>query len=480
MHASTRPAAVAGMFYPREPGRLGAEVRELLARADARHADVAPKVLVVPHAGYRYSGAVAATGYRQIEGLAGRVTRVVLIGPAHRVALRGLAAPASTAFETPLGPVPVDVDAIDRLADLPQVLRDDRAHTAEHALEVQLPFLQAVLGSGFRLVPLVVGRADAADVAEVLERLWGGPETLIVVSTDLSHYLPDEAARLTDRHTASRIAALATDLDPYEACGAHALNGALLCARRHGLRAELLDLRNSGDTSGDRQRVVGYASLALREPAGVDEADVDDAAAIAAAAQAHGEALLGQALLARAHNRIASALGHAHEPEPVHPALSRPGATFVTLRDAAGALRGCIGRLTATRPLADDVSHNAAAAAFEDPRFAPLAAEEWEGLRIEVSLLGEPTPLPAMATLQEAAGTLVSGEDGVILEWQGHRATFLPQVWEQLPRAEPFLRQLLRKAGLPEGFWSPEVRLHRYRVRKFERAPVAPRPEGAR
>jgi AmmeMemoRadiSam system protein B len=184
-----------------------------------------------------------------------------MFGPAHRLALDGLAAPRAEAFETPLGRVAVDGAALASLDELPQVRRSDRAHEREHSLEVQLPFLQTLLGSSFNLVPLVVGVADPEAVAQVLERLWGGVETLIVISSDFSHYLPYEQAQAADRATARRILALAADISPQEACGASAINGALLAARRHGLVPRLLDLRNSGDTAGDRDRVVGYGAI---------------------------------------------------------------------------------------------------------------------------------------------------------------------------------------------------------------------------
>ncbi len=194
------------------------------------------------------------------------ISRVVLLGPAHRVVLDGLAAPHAEAFETPLGRVAVDAAALTALDDLPQVTRSERVHEREHSLEVQLPFLQTLLGSSFTLVPLVVGDAGAEAVAQVLERLWGGDETLIVVSSDLSHYLPYEQAQAADHATAQRILALDGALTPHEACGAAAINGALLAARRHGLAPRILDLRNSGDTAGDRDRVVGYAAIAFMEP----------------------------------------------------------------------------------------------------------------------------------------------------------------------------------------------------------------------
>jgi hypothetical protein len=410
--------------------------------------------LVVPHAGYVYSGPVAGHAYARLAPWAAQVRRVVLLGPAHRVALRGLAVPTVDAFETPLGRVPIAREACAALADLPQVSRSDRAHAMEHSLEVQLPFLQAVLGTSFELLPLAVGDASRDEVAEVVERLWGGDETLIVVSSDLSHYLPYDDAQATDRTTAARIVALATDLDPYEACGAHALNGALVAARRHGLQAELLDLRNSGDTAGDRRRVVGYAALALTAP--LEDLDADDEQQFAAA------------LLGRARNSIAAALGLAREPETAHPRLAAIGATFVTLRDARGELRGCIGRLEAVATLEEDVRRNAAAAAFGDPRFDPLQAHEWPGVCIEVSLLEPPEPLPPARTRGEALRQLRPHVDGVIVDWRGHSATFLPQVWQQLPEPEAFLAALLRKAGLGADFWAEDLRLRRYRVRHFE------------
>jgi AmmeMemoRadiSam system protein B/AmmeMemoRadiSam system protein A len=469
-----RPAAVAGTFYPANAAALRAQVQACLDR-EAGAGDTAPrpKLLIVPHAGYVYSGAVAGRAYARLARWAGAIRRVVLLGPAHRVALRGLALPTSDGFETPLGRVTIDDAAREALAALPQVVRHDRAHALEHSLEVQLPFLQTLLGPAFTLLPLAVGEASAEEVAGVIERLWGGDETLIVISSDLSHYLPYDDARATDRMTVARIVGLATDIDPFEACGAHGLNGALLAARRHGLRAELLDLRSSGDTAGDRRHVVGYAALALAPACHEADGDGGSAAEVETASPADlnqgDDGRLGAALLSRARNSIAAALGldRPHEPEPAHPALREAAATFVTLRDAQGQLRGCIGRLEAVARLEDDVRRNAVAAAFDDPRFDPLAAHEWDGLRIEISLLDAAQPLPPARTRGQALRQLRPHVDGVILEWRGRRATFLPQVWAELPAPEDFLAALLHKAGLPADFWHEQVQLQRYRVRHF-------------
>lgn len=258
---TTRPATVAGTFYPADGDLLQATVRQLLDNAKV-HPGVPPKALIVPHAGYVYSGPIAATAYRLISEASRAVTRVVLIGPAHRVPLSGMAFPSVDAFVTPGGTVPLDRKAIDDALNLPGTVVSDEAHDLEHCLEVQLPFLEAALGD-FELVPFLVGQCPPQELARVLEALWGGEETLIVVSSDLSHYHSYEDAQQIDAHTTAKIAARATDITGEEACGATAINGLMLIARGLDLSVHTLDVRNSGDTAGDRSAVVGYGAYAL-------------------------------------------------------------------------------------------------------------------------------------------------------------------------------------------------------------------------
>jgi len=263
--SNIRPAAVAGSFYPGEASALAAEVAACLAAAQvATHGAPAPKAIIAPHAGYIYSGAIAASIYARLAPLRGKVRRVILVGPAHRVFVRGAAIPGTRAFASPLGTVELDPESLAALRQLPFVEVSDRAHALEHALEVQ-----AVLGS-FVLVPVVVGDASPQEAAQLLDAVWGGPDTLIVVSSDLSHYLSYDAARRRDRATASAILELDARLVPEQACGAASINGLLEAARRRGLTAELVDLRNSGDTAGDRSRVVGYGAFAFHALAARD------------------------------------------------------------------------------------------------------------------------------------------------------------------------------------------------------------------
>jgi hypothetical protein len=261
---NVRSAAVAGSFYPRDRDSLAAQVKGHLASASPGTGARPPKAIIAPHAGYIYSGPIAAAAYALLGACRGVVKRVVLAGPAHRVYVDGAAVPAASAFDTPFGKVAVDRETVARLLELPFVEASDAAHALEHSLEVHLPFLQAVLGE-FSLVPIVVGDAAPHEMAELLEVAWGGDETLVVVSSDLSHYLPYEAARKRDRGTVDSILALDARIDPQDACGAMPINGLLTLARRRNMAIELLDLRNSGDTAGDRERVVGYASFAVYE-----------------------------------------------------------------------------------------------------------------------------------------------------------------------------------------------------------------------
>lgn len=446
---STRPPAVAGLFYPADATQLRSDVRALLRAAATDAAPPPVKALIVPHAGFIYSGATAARAYARLAAQRGRIRRVLLLGPAHRVPVRGLALPGADCFDTPLGRVAIDREALARIAELPQVLRSEAAHAQEHALEVQLPFLIETLGE-FTLLPLVVGDAEAHAVAEVLERLWGGDETLLVVSSDLSHYLDYASANQIDRDTCARILALEAGIDWDQACGATPVNGLLLAARRHGLQAQLLARCNSGDTAGDRRRVVGYAAFAFTAAAPVGEADTT----------------LGEASLEHARAAIAEALRQPLPPPREHAGLDVATACFVTLKQS-GELRGCIGTLQASAPLRCNLHRYARAAAFEDPRFPPLQRDELPRTQIEVSLLSPLEALPPCAEA-EAIALLRPGRDGLVLDCDGRRGTFLPQVWEALPEPRDFLAELRRKAGLPRDFWSEAVRLSRYTVRHWQ------------
>ncbi len=261
---AVRSPAVAGQFYPADPEELRAEVNAFLAEAKKTEGKI-PKAIIAPHAGYEYSGPIAGSAYACLARGRGRVKRVVLLGPSHFVAFDGLAASSATVFQSPLGSVPVDEEALGRVAVLPQVTTLDAAHEHEHSLEVHLPFLQIALAE-FKLVPLVVGDATAEEVGGVLNELWDGNETSIVISSDLSHYHDYRTAQQIDHETARRIEALSwKDLDGDQACGCRPICGLLRAAESHGLRCHTVDLRSSGDTAGDRDRVVGYGAFVFTE-----------------------------------------------------------------------------------------------------------------------------------------------------------------------------------------------------------------------
>ena len=442
-----RAAAVAGTFYPSRSDELLESVDALLAAA-ATDAPC-PKAIIAPHAGYIYSGPIAATLYARVRNGAERIKRVVLLGPSHRVGFRGIAACSADHYQTPLGPIPIDKESIARVVQFPATGYLDQAHTHEHSLEVHLPFLQRVLGD-FTLVPLVIGQVDAPEVAAVLEALWGGEETLVVISSDLSHHESYARASQRDRDTCSRIEALQTDIRGEEACGCKPINGLLHLARQRGLTIKTVDYRNSGDTAGPRDSVVGYGAYVLYEEQRLP---------------------LGwrQQLLQLARNSIYRQLQSGEEfaldlsdyPEE----LARNGASFVTL-NLKGRLRGCIGSLVAHRPLAEDVAHNARAAAFSDPRFAPLTLAEYREIDLHISVLSEPEPV-AVNSLAELVAVLRPGRDGLIIDENGRRATYLPSVWEQLPEPREFVRQLRIKAGLDPDGWTPATRVFRYTTVEF-------------
>ncbi|HEY2998134.1 MAG TPA: AmmeMemoRadiSam system protein B [Acidimicrobiales bacterium] len=446
-----RTPAVAGLFYPAEPDELRAAVAGHVAAGPPPAAASLPKALIAPHAGYRYSGATAGAAYRTVAALRGRVTRVVLAGPAHRVPVDGGGVGVSTAgaWRTPLGDVRVDVDACRALVAGGMAVEADEAHAPEHSLEVHLPFLQVVLGR-VAVVPLVVGRCPPGSVAVVLDAVWGGEETLVVVSTDLSHYLDDTTARRRDRHTRHAILeGRVDDIGPYDACGCVPVGGLLLAARDHGIAPRTLAVATSADAAGDPARVVGYGSFGFDVPRPL----------------VAGER---RWLLRRARAAIVVELATG-EPDPlgdddVPERLRLPGASFVTL-EHGGELSGCIGSLEARRPLWQDVARNARAAAFADPRFGPLEAGMLDRTVITVSVLSGLDPLPG--SHDDLVTALRPGVDGVLLEAGGHRGTFLPTVWDKLPGAEEFVDHLVGKAGLPDRGWPDDAQAWRYTTDEF-------------
>jgi AmmeMemoRadiSam system protein B/AmmeMemoRadiSam system protein A len=470
---TVRLPAHAGRFYPGDPATLTHDIdgylREEFHGVVPATAPVSarPKALVVPHAGYMFSGPVAGAGYAQLAEAAGTIRRVVLLGPAHYVPVASIATTGADVWRTPLGDVPVD-DELRRVAlTVPGVIVDDEPHAPEHSLEVHLPFLQRTLGD-FRLLPLVVGRADPGTVAALLDAVWGGPETLVVVSTDLSHYLDHDTAATRDRSTAERILGGRVDeLDPYDACGAHPLRGLMVEADRKGLRTRLVALCNSGDTAGPSDRVVGYGAFAL-EPA--------PTAAGAALDENRRAALLGVAV-----DAVAAGLRTGDELAPPpqlldDPVLGAPGAAFVTL-EREGRLLGCVGGLEPGRALAEAVARGAYAAAFEDPRLPAVDTDDYREMTVKVSVLSALEPF-AVESYDDLVAHLRPGVDGVVVADRHQRATLLPSVWRQLPDPADFVAALWQKAGLPPGSWPEAVRLFRYTTVEFaEPGPRHPWPD---
>jgi MEMO1 family protein len=456
---SIRPPAIAGTFYPGEPAVLRGTIDQCMKSVRLKHAP--PKALVAPHAGYIYSGPIAATAYASLAPIADKIRRVVLLGPSHRVAFEGMALSSAAAFRTPLGDVPIDRAACGRIAGLPGVQTLDIAHAEEHSLEIHLPFLQSVLND-FALVPIVVGRAPEAQVDAVLQALWGGEETLILISSDLSHYHDYATAQRMDSAASLAIETLSADkLADDQACGRYPVKGLLARARTLDLRATTLDLRNSGDTAGDKGRVVGYGSYAFEYAASARLSD-DQRRYLGEVARASIAQGVG-----RTGPRDPKAQPRLHLRNVPRPLMSaRASFVTVTLDDA---LRGCVGSVTPRQALAVDVAASAYKAAFSDPRFPPVSQDEAGRLGIGVSILSHMRPI-AFSSEAELVDALNPDVDGIVLTHGEQRGLFLPQVWESLREPREFLGRLKQKAGLAPDFWSPKMRAYRFTTESFRAA----------
>jgi len=447
--SSIREPCVAGLFYPADPGGLTAALESHLHAAEDWPSEA--KAVIAPHAGYIYSGPIAGRAYKALAHRAEQVTRIILLGPAHRLGFRGIAVPSAERFATPLGSIPIDRAAIGALLELPEVTLLDRAFDQEHCLEVQLPFLQRSLGS-FDLVPLIVGDTRAALVEAVLERVWGGPETLIVVSSDLSHYESYDSARKIDAATSKLIEGhKAEGLAGHFACGFLPIAGLLRRAAALDLRATTLDLRNSGDTAGDRRRVVGYGAYSFEY---AESARLPDSL---------------RAELKDAARTVLRGVGRSSKIDMAldsYPApLLAARRTFVTLRER-GELRGCIGSVEAHQPLILDVVRNALASATADQRFKPVTEEEAARLDIHISILSHDRPM-VFGSEDNLLEQLRPDVDGLMIRDGAHRSLFLPQVWAMVPDRRAFLEHLKTKAGLPADHWSPSFQAWRFTTESF-------------
>ncbi|PCJ42509.1 MAG: hypothetical protein COA71_03075 [SAR86 cluster bacterium] len=450
---SIRSAAVAGTFYPGDQEELISSVDTMLHAAQTN--EPCPKVIIAPHAGYIYSGTVAAAVYSRLKNRKHDISKVVLLGPSHKLGFKGVAASSADKFSTPLGDIPLALDSIKFLAAMNSIGYLDQAHNQEHSLEVHLPFLQRALGS-FELIPLVVGNASKENVAKILEYLWGGDETLVVISSDLSHYHEYAEAQRLDLATCKKIVSLQDNLIGKEACGCGPLNGLLHLAKQHGMIVEKIDIKNSGDTAGSKDRVVGYGAFVINA-GGLVKTDQSYSLAnrqsiLQVARDAIMQSLIGNKDIKINLKMFPSAL------------LEKKGA-FVTLT-IGGKLRGCIGSLSPQRPLIVDVIHNAQAAAFRDPRFKALTVDEFQNVEIHISILTEAHDMKVNSR-EELFAQLRPGKDGLILKEKGKSATYLPSVWKKIPDPQNFITELRRKAGLDPKGWDESTQVLRYGTIEF-------------
>lgn len=446
---SVRQAAVAGLFYPQESLVLQNTVQGLLDKA-AQHQTV-PKVLVVPHAGLVYSGPIAASAYASLIRHNDKISKIIILGPAHTLYFKGIAYDPVKRFSTPLGEIEQDQELLNKISGLPYVHALTQAHTKEHCLEVQWPFCQMIFPR-FTLLPLVVGETSPDEVAELIKTIWGGKETLIIISSDLSHYLPYEVAQITDRKTCLAIDTLDSEGILHDgACGYYPLRGFLHFAKENQIYGRLLDLRNSGDTAGNKNKVVGYAAYHFYEDLNFTEQCGTQLLYIAR-----------ETLRLQAQENKQFSISYKEYSELLQIRIP----TFITLKKKK-MLRGCMGSLQTQERLASNIINNAMRAGFGDPRFPKLQVDELKDISLSISLLSPLSPMK-FSSEDDLKSQLRPGIDGLVLVCNQHQATFLPSVWESLKTRDEFITQLKIKMGLSGDFWSPEMKALHYTVEMME------------
>ncbi|MFO7665851.1 MAG: AmmeMemoRadiSam system protein B [Desulfobacterales bacterium] len=462
-----RKPAYAGSFYPEDKYEIVKTIEILTSRAKNTHF-TAPsgkslKALILPHAGYIYSGLTAS--HASLVLSENRFSKVILMGPDHRVGFAGCAISDSEIYETPLGQVRLHKDVAKLRLQKELFHFIPVSEKNEHSLEVVLPFLQTYLKK-FELIPIIAGSCDYNKIAEAIDPLID-EKTLLVASSDLSHFLQYDEAVRRDKETINAILNLKKEKlikRRNSACGSTPILIVMSLAGKYGWEPFLIHYSNSGDTVGDRSRVVGYAAIAFYGEPSMENEKISNRL----------NEKQGQILLKLARKTISEKLGIKLKQEQVSPAsdfedksLQRKSGTFVTLK-IRNQLRGCIGNLDASEPIIEGVKRNAINAAFNDFRFSPLTAKEFENVEIEISILSEPRPL-AYKDNEDLINKLRPGIDGVIIRKGRASATFLPQVWEQLTRPEEFFSHLCSKAGIPSDSWkNSKLEVLTYDVQYFE------------
>lgn len=455
-----RETAVAGLFYPADLYQLDKDLDGYLEHITPTLGG-RPHIMIVPHAGYKYSAIVAAHAYKKLYPFKHKINKVFLLGPSHSVFVDGVALPAAKKFKTPLGTINVDETVVTELKKNPLFKTSAKAHKKEHSLEVQMPFLQKTLDN-FTIIPMLYGEADFKQIAAALLPYLQDETAILIVSADLSHYLDYDTARTIDEQTAEQIAN-SINVNHHQSCGATAVNTAMELARAQGLVPQLLDMVNSGDVSNDKTKVVGYGAWVYQEP---EEAPVlpkleQEQKNLQNFARHYKDSLLK--IVAKSLKRAV------HHQPPYRPerdnfndVLFNKGASFVTLHKN-GNLRGCIGSLLPIKAIAADLADNTFSAAMQDKRFAPVKAKELNDITFTISLLTNFEEIN-FSSYEDLLAQIQPDIDGILLQDGKREGLFLPAVWKELPDKQEFITQLKIKAGLSPAYWSNNIKFFRFRT----------------
>ena len=455
-----REAAVAGVFYPADIYQLQSDINGYLNHISDSSSSK-PKILIVPHAGYKYSAQVAASAYKRIMPFKDKLKKIFLLGPSHHVYVKGVALANEKNFKTPLGLIKNDINIANQLAQAKGFSFNSRAHKDEHSLEVVLPFLQETLNE-FQIIPMVYGEVNPQYLAKILQPHLDRNDSILIVSADLSHYLSYNDANNADKQTAEDIKNGIT-LDQHQSCGATGINTAMILARHFGLVPHLLDMVNSGDTAGDKDSVVGYGAWSFEKEKeeikleGI-ELEQDNLANFAR----HNKNAIIDIVSKSLEKAVLENSEYSPNRDDYDNVMFDKGASFVTL-EKNGKLRGCIGSIFPTMSIAEDLTKNAQLAALHDSRFNPVSKDELKNITFKVSLLTGFEEIK-FSSYDDLLKQIKPKTDGLLIKDGKRQGVFLPTVWEDIPNKKEFLTELKIKAGLSPTYWSDNIEVFRFRT----------------